>query len=477
FVDWPMLLWMFAALCLICLILGAVALGDVAKLTHPKLDAISIILIALALVGILYGISTAFSGSLPVAAVTFIIGCVCLALFVRRQNSLEEPLVKVSVLKVAPFRSGVLINMLALIAVFSMTIIIPTFMQSVLGATSLYASLIMFPGIVLACVISAIAGSLYDRHGIKVLLPTGFLLICAFSLLLGFFIDSNVEFLRIILFVPIACGALLIIGPVQSFSLSCLKPEDNAHGVTVMTTGFQISGCLGSSVFTGLYSAVANGTLDIGFSFEQAYSYGFLATGILTAACALIGLGFSIYIMRFKPNPYEDEQIVLANIMKPDVYTLKSNDTVLDALKFFTEKGISGAPVIDKSGEITGFLSDGDIVHYLRKQNSSFMNPYTFTVTLKDSDLAGKLDDLMKLPVGEIATKPVISVKPDDDFGKICAVIDENHLKKVPVVDDGKLVGVVNRSTVTRCAVEKYVSNNPESDKPALKETNGIQRS
>lgn len=55
--------------------------------------------------------------------------------------------------------------------------------------------------------------------------------------------------------IPVIVGSSMVIGPVQSFALSHLSREMNAHGVTVMSTAFQIAGGIGSAVFTGIYGA------------------------------------------------------------------------------------------------------------------------------------------------------------------------------------------------------------------------------
>lgn len=57
--------------------------------------------------------------------------------------------------------------------------------------------------------------------------------------------------------------------------------------------------------------------------------------------------------------------LTVQSIMNSDVYTLSSNQSALDALKTFAERGISGAPVLNSDGTLAGFLSDGDILRYL----------------------------------------------------------------------------------------------------------------
>lgn len=180
FFNWSMLLWVFAGLSLLCFLAGAIILRNIAHLTHPRLDAPSVALIAIALIGILYGISTIFGGNIVFAVASIVVGAAVLAVFVVRQGKLAEPLIDLRPLKIPPFAVGVVVNMLSLITIFTMNIIVPTFMQSALGTPPLVASLILFPAILCSCVISPLAGRIYDKQGPGILLPLGFLCIAVF---------------------------------------------------------------------------------------------------------------------------------------------------------------------------------------------------------------------------------------------------------------------------------------------------------
>lgn len=303
FFAWPVLQWVFAGLSLLCFLFGAIFLRDIAQLTNPRLDALSVALVGIALVGILYGVSTVFSGNIPAAVASIIIGAVFLVLFVRRQNKLEQPLINLAPLKVAPFSIGVIINMLSLVTMFAMNIIIPIFMQSVLHVPSILASLTLFPAIALCCILSPLAGRIYDKKGPRVLLPVGFALIALFSIILSLFISGGSVVLLALLYIPVIGGSALIIGPVQSFALSQLAPEQNPHGITIMSTGFQIAGCIGASLFTGVYASVAVASAAAGAIESVAADTGFLAAGILTAVFALFGLVLAVAIGRHAKEP------------------------------------------------------------------------------------------------------------------------------------------------------------------------------
>lgn len=480
--PWNMLLWVFGALSLLCLLFGAFALTDIAHLTHPKLNGASVAFISMALIGLLYGLSTVFSGNVTVAVVAMVAGAAFLIAFVRRQNKLPEPLINLKPLTIRPFTIGVIVNMLALIAIFAMNIIVPTFMQSTLGTAPLIASLILFPAILCSCIASPVAGRIYDAHGPGVLLPAGFACIAAFSVLTAAFISTAVPVVLALLYIPVICGSALVIGPVQSFALSKLTPEMNPHGVTVMSTGFQIAGCIGSSLFTGVYAYVGATAAASGMG-DASASEGMLAAGILVGVFALVGFGLSLWLGKTAvvasgeraaaSEPLSDGtdggeatrsdrarvEDTLAGIMKTDVFTVAPDTTVLEALRFFSEKGISGAPVVEGSNRVVGFVSDGDIMALFANQVPAFKTAWSFVVERDNADFDETLKETMHLPVSKVATKQVIAVNVDDDLGEVARILVERHLKKAPVLEGGRMVGIINRSNITRYAIKRYVSD------------------
>ncbi|MDR0501268.1 MAG: MFS transporter [Coriobacteriales bacterium] len=538
FAGWQLLLWVFAALSVVCLLLGICLLGNVAKLTHPRLDFFSVVLVGLALVGILYGISTVFTGNIIIAASMFVIGFILLLVFMRRQGRLQQPLIDLTPLRVMPYRLGVIINMLSLVTMFAMNIIIPMFMQSVLGVPALVASLTLFPAIALCCVVSPLAGRIFDKHGAKLLLPLGFALVALFAVALSIFISTASVVVLAILYIPVICGSALVIGPVQSLALSHLAHEQNPHGVTILSTGFQIAGCIGASLFTGVYagvsaaaasvaggggagadvsgsvsgaaasavaeatSAAADAAASAAATTMQAATTGFLVAGILVAVFAIAGLIISLVINRYKAATHlhqwesdssdikerhdasmassfsateslvaanvkftdlqshlQSQRIPLANIMKRDVFTLKPEASILDALELFTNKGISGAPVVDDNISVIGFVSDGDIMRYLADQLPMFKNAWSFVVELENENFDQALEGLMKLTVADVAVKHVISVDAHAEIGSVCKVLVDHHLRKAPVLDQGKLVGIINRSNIIHYSIQHYLSS------------------
>ena len=459
FWEWQALQWVFAGLSLACFLTAVLFLPNIAKLTHPKLDTLSVALIGIALVAILYGVSTVFTDNLIFAVVGIVAGIISLVFFVSRQKTVDHPLIDLKPLAVKPFRLGVVINMTSLITMFAMNIIIPIFMQSVLGISSLVASLTLFPAIALCCILSPIAGRIYDKHGAQILLPLGFILIAIFAVALSLFISSGSVWLLALLYIPVIGGSALIIGPVQSLALSHLTPAQNPHGITIMSTGFQIAGCIGASLFTGVYFKVTTAYAASGAPINEAGGAGFWAAGVLTAVLAAVGLALALRIVRYPKaiTAHHATSFALSAIMKTPVYALSPLDRVADALKMFVEKRISGAPVVDSAGAVVGFVSDGDIMRYLSDQHTNFTSAWSIIVERGNDDFDEMLKSVMQLPVEAVATRNVISVDLDASIGAVCKVLVDHHLRKAPVIKDGRMVGIINRSNINHYSIGAYL--------------------
>jgi CBS domain-containing protein len=183
------------------------------------------------------------------------------------------------------------------------------------------------------------------------------------------------------------------------------------------------------------------------------HSLGSVGIGTVIAA-VLVGLELKV-ITRYLGNARDrilhreavkaKENTALADIMKTDVYTIDSNATIKDALAFIVEKKISGAPVVNEKGDMLGFISDGDILRWLSSEQSLFVYSDNSSETFNKN-----VTELMDKPVLDLAVKQVITVDIGSDLTKVCSILSDEHLKKIPVVQGNRLVGIINASNVTK---------------------------
>lgn len=145
-------------------------------------------------------------------------------------------------------------------------------------------------------------------------------------------------------------------------------------------------------------------------------------------------------------------------IMKKDVYTVTDEATIKDVLQVLVESKTSGLPIVNDKQQVVGFISDGDIMKFIAKQNPRIIDMTSFITVWYDTEsFEKKLHDLMDLNVMELATTKLVSVEIDYDLDEVAKVLGEKKIKKVPVLEDGKLAGVISRSDILRYILGTYL--------------------
>jgi predicted transcriptional regulator len=137
------------------------------------------------------------------------------------------------------------------------------------------------------------------------------------------------------------------------------------------------------------------------------------------------------------------------DIMVKDVVTLNPDDTFYDIVEIFAEKKISGAPVAVGKKPV-GMVSESDILKFVSKKDMISM------IEHEDKDLKEKASIKAK----NIMTKNVISVQSTDPLSKVISVLNEKDINRLPVVDDGKIVGIITRADVVS-VVSEYMTEHP----------------
>lgn len=145
----------------------------------------------------------------------------------------------------------------------------------------------------------------------------------------------------------------------------------------------------------------------------------------------------------------------VADVMQHDVYTVASDAEVRDAVRMMLEKNISGMPIVDDERHVVGFISDSDVLCRFAQDNA----PVSDISTLVTGMARGEFPELshaepLDMNVMVIAAKPAVTVQSDANIAQVCQMFGYQQYKKVPVVEQGKLVGVVNRGRLTRRSFE-----------------------
>ena len=473
--NWHVMFWIIAVLCAAVIVFAAAALergGETNK--DVKLDVVSVVLSTLGFGGLLYGLSAIGSyGVTADSAGGVIIGEIALAYFFHRQLRMEQPMLQVRVLTNRKFLIATIIVMLVQGALLAGGILIPILLQSYMGFSATTSGLVLLPGAIVMGAMGPVAGRLFDKHGPRVLAVTG---TCILALTTSAFIfmgpGTGLVTLTVIYTVRLFSLSLVNM-PISTWGMNALPDKLVNHGTSVQNTFRQVAGSLGTAIIVSTSTAVQNavaGSTDA----TTAGVFGIHMAFVVATALCVIGFVLTVALVRNKPGDEaaadEDNKhrSLIEQIMKRDVYTLPEDATVLEAMQLLVNNHISAAPLVDAAGKPTGFISDGDIMRYLSKRGQMIMDPVVMIVQTVDAyadhkDYAHKLEHLMSMKASDIGAKGIIGVNVHADLPEVCRVLGENHLKKVPVLDNGIIVGVINRSDITHFSMERYLADRAEA--------------
>jgi CBS domain-containing protein len=140
------------------------------------------------------------------------------------------------------------------------------------------------------------------------------------------------------------------------------------------------------------------------------------------------------------------------DIMTTDVITVDPDTTVQALAALLAERGISGAPVVDSSGRLVGIISEGDLLHraeigtarrHRERRRSWWLDHFA-------SDLAREYVKSHGRIVKDIMTRDVVTVTENTDLADVAALLEAKRIKRVPVVREGKIVGIISRANIVR---------------------------
>lgn len=137
------------------------------------------------------------------------------------------------------------------------------------------------------------------------------------------------------------------------------------------------------------------------------------------------------------------------DVMTSEVITVDENATVPEAAKLLAEHGISAVPVVDKGNRVIGMVSEGDLLHRA-ETGTERRRSWWLEMVSSTNKLAGEYIKSHSGKVKDIMTRGVLSVTEVTPVAEIAVLLETNRIKRVPVLRDGKLVGIVSRANLVR---------------------------
>ncbi|WP_376795440.1 CBS domain-containing protein [Thermogemmatispora sp.] len=122
--------------------------------------------------------------------------------------------------------------------------------------------------------------------------------------------------------------------------------------------------------------------------------------------------------------------MIARDIMTRTVYTIRPEASAQEAARLLDQKRISGAPVVDSDGRLIGMVTEADIISKVNREG---------------------------LRVADIMSHELIVVSEETPLEEIAALLSERKIKRVPVVEHGRLVGIVSRADIVHAVAAGHL--------------------
>ena len=113
------------------------------------------------------------------------------------------------------------------------------------------------------------------------------------------------------------------------------------------------------------------------------------------------------------------------------------------------EHGISALPVVEKNGRVIGIVSEGDLLHRAETA-TELRRSWWLEMMTSTNQLAGEYIRSHSAKVTDVMTRDVISVTDTTPVADIAVLLESNRIKRLPVLREGKLAGIVSRANLVR---------------------------
>ncbi|WP_307814779.1 MULTISPECIES: DHA2 family efflux MFS transporter permease subunit [unclassified Gordonia (in: high G+C Gram-positive bacteria)] len=293
--SWRAMFWIVLPIAIGALILGGVFVRNVTERRPAQLDLISVPLSALGFGGVVYGLSSigeSAGGHAPIPPwVPLVIGAVALALFVVRQLKLADrglALLDLRTFAIAPFRLAVVLMAGFMLTLFGALILLPLFLQNVMGKDVLTTGLVLLPGGLVMGLLAPFVGALFDKVGARPLVLPGTLAVSAGTWLLTTLDAGSSLGMVIAAHVILSAGIAFGLTPLMTSALGLLSPELYSHGSATVSTIQQVAGAAGTALFITLMSRGTQSAIDDGVKPLQAGADGIHLAFVVAACLSLV---------------------------------------------------------------------------------------------------------------------------------------------------------------------------------------------
>ncbi|GHD28871.1 MFS transporter [Nocardiopsis kunsanensis] len=302
--DWRWLFGLVLPIAVVGLLLGALFIRNVTEPRAASIDVPSVLVSAPAFGGLVYGFSSLGESGGSTAPVppwsAIAVGAVALVVFVARQLRLQRndrALLDLRVFRSRQFSVSIGLVAGSFLALFGTLILLPVYMQYVLGLDTLATGLVMLPGGLVMGLLAPFVGRLYDRIGARPLIIPGAALVSVVLWTMVVVFDTDTAPVVVVgTHVVMSVGLGLMFTPLLTGALGSLDQKLYSHGSAVVGTIQQVAGAAGTATFTTVMSATAAGLMAGGTGEVAAQAAGINTAFTIGAVVSVLAFAATFFV-------------------------------------------------------------------------------------------------------------------------------------------------------------------------------------
>jgi CBS domain-containing protein len=160
-----------------------------------------------------------------------------------------------------------------------------------------------------------------------------------------------------------------------------------------------------------------------------------------------------------------------ADVMVSTVITVPPEASVQDVANILMTNRISAVPVVTAGGDLVGIISEGDLIRRV-ETDTDHRRSWWIELLLGRGPLAAEYVKSHSRKVSDLMSRDVITARPETPLRDVAGLLEKNGIKRVPIVADGKLVGIVSRANLVQALAvpKKPVEAQLPADDLAIRE-------
>lgn len=296
--TWRHLFYTVLPFTMIVLLLAIFLMKNVTQQKQVNVDILSVVLSSLGWGGLLYGFSIVGSAGWgnPTVIASIFIGAITLTLFIRRQNTLKNPMLNFKVFQYREFTITTILAVLMFALLIGTETLLPFYVQNVRGGTALQSGMVLLPGALITGAMSPISGRMFDKFGAKGMAIIGFsLMLVATVLYMNIGVDTPI-FLVAVIFSIGMFGFSLLMTPLMASGINALPFGLIAHGTAMNNTIRMVGASIGTAIIVSIMSTSSKASASVNGT--VAMLGGIKAAFIVAGIMALAGLVISFMLAK-----------------------------------------------------------------------------------------------------------------------------------------------------------------------------------